>query len=122
MSQLSEARRDFARSPPFILLWWAAPMVIGNVANAMRLTLTANAAVWALCLIWMATGCVLNAARCHRLHCFVSGPVLLAGAAGAGLIAAGVSLAPFTLNTVLWTAFGLALASFAPEFLWRRYV
>jgi len=34
-------------------------------------------------------GCLLNAKRCHRVHCYISGPVLLSGAVFAGLVASG---------------------------------
>jgi hypothetical protein len=36
--------------------------------------------VWTPALTIMAVACLVNAARCRRLHCYLTGPVFLAGA------------------------------------------
>jgi len=71
----------------------------------------------------MATGCLLNARRCHRLHCYISGPVLLLGGLFAGLVAAGAfGLGIQAFNNAVSATLILALLSFVPEFVWKRYV
>ena len=70
----------------------------------------------------MATGCLLNARRCHRVHCYISGPVLLLGAAMAGLVAAGVvDFGPRTFGNAVGAILVLALLSFLPELICKRY-
>ena len=41
--------------------------------------------VWTPALAVMGIACVANAARCGRLHCYITGPVFLMGAALAAL-------------------------------------
>jgi len=83
------ARKDLARRPLTIIAWWGLPIAIGLSSDYLHLPFRAGAGVCAVAFAWMATGCLLNALRCHRVHCYVSGPVLLGGAAIAGLVAAG---------------------------------
>jgi hypothetical protein len=50
--------------------------------------------VWAGFLVWMGVGCLANAARCGRTHCYLTGPFFLAMAAvtvthGTGMISLG---------------------------------
>jgi hypothetical protein len=114
--------RDWARSPSMILLWWGLPLVIGVLSNLPHLAQRADAGVWAIVFAWMATGCALNARRCHRVHCFISGPVLLAGAVFAALAASGViEPAAGTFSNVINATLLLALLSFGPEIVWKRY-
>ena len=114
---------DLIRAPASAFLWWGLPMLIG-AANAFVLhAQRADAAVWTPLLAWMSAGCALNAMRCHRLHCYISAPVLALGAAACGLIAAGwLDLGPQGLNLVLGSALLAVAASFVPEIAWRRYL
>ncbi|WP_159587662.1 hypothetical protein [Chelativorans xinjiangense] len=113
---------DWARSPISIAIWWVIPIVAGNVADQLPLSWPAPAIAWATALGWMGLGCVLNARRCHRRHCYISGPVLLAGAIVVALLGWGVvPLGPNGLSLTLWTTFGLVALSFLPEMVWGRY-
>ena len=114
---------DWARQPLSIILWWCLPIAIGVSTGPLGLSARSAAIVWAASFIWMATGCILNAVRCHRLHCYISGPVFLLGAFAAGLLAASrVDFGPHALNNAVSVTFVLALLSFVPEFVWKRYV
>jgi hypothetical protein len=105
-----------------IVLWWVAPLVVATVAGGRRLPFGEAAAIWSGALGWMGLGCALNARRCHRLHCYISGPALLLGAVACALIATGlVNLGPRALAYTTWSALGLTAASFLPEIVWRRY-
>jgi hypothetical protein len=78
--------------------------------------------VWAGALAWMDAGCALNAARCHRLHCYLSAPVLFLGALGT--TAAAFGFEPFgapTSSYVINTSLALALLSFLVEPIWGKY-
>jgi len=46
--------------------------------------------VWVPALVVMGLGCLVNVARCGRLHCYVTGPLYLAAALYAMLSAFGV--------------------------------
>jgi hypothetical protein len=53
----------------------AALLVIGIGVGPFMRTL-----LWTPALLVAGTGCVLNAARCHRLHCYITGPLFPLGA------------------------------------------
>ena len=117
--QVNESR-DWVRQPAGQLVWWALPILVAMVTSIARLPLRVVAFVWTGAFVWMGIGCLLNAMRCRRLHCFISGPVLMAGAAPMALIGLGV-LSGHTLGVVIWTTAGLVMASFVPEVIWGRY-
>jgi hypothetical protein len=115
-------RNDWASQPRTIILWWGLPIAIGVAANLLHLPFHAAAAICAGSLAWMATGCLLNARRCHRVHCYISGPVLMLGAIFAGLVALGAAdLGPRLFGNVVGAILVLALLSFVPEMVWKRY-
>ena len=116
------ARKDWARQPLTIIAWWGLPIALSVGAGAMHLPFRMGAGVCAVAFAWMATGCLLNARRCHRVHCYISGPVLLLGAIMAGLVASGVAdLGPRTFGNAVSAILVLALLSFVPELVWKRY-
>lgn len=113
---------DWARRPAGQLFWWGLPIAIGIAGGALGFTYQQAALIWAGAFVWMAAGCLLNAWRCHRVHCYISGPVLLAAGIAAAMLGFDlVTLGPRALSYVVWSAFGLSLLSFAPEMLWRKY-
>jgi len=76
---------------------------------------------WAGAFAWMGTGCVLNARRCARLHCFISGPVLWLGVIAAALVGIGIVSAPHALEDVVDATVILAALSWLPECLLSRH-
>ena len=116
------AAKDLARRPLTIVLWWGLPIAIGIVSGLLRLSFRAVAGVWAAAFVWMAGGCLLNAWRCRRVHCYISGPVLLLGAIFQGLVASGVTnVGPRLAGNAVNATLILALLSFVPEMVWKRY-
>ena len=113
--------KDWSRQPGGIVSWWVLPTVVGVSTGFLGLSLAATAFVWAGAFAWMGTGCLLNARRCHRLHCFISGPVLWLGAVATALLGFGVMPGTHALNYVIWSTVLLASLSFAPERFWGRY-
>ena len=118
---MSGANDWFARPTSAFLVWWL-PLGIGVAALLFGLAPRATAAIWAFLFVWMGAGCVWNAARCGRLHCYISGPVFLLGALAMVLMASGVVLSPHALNNAVSFTLLFALLSFLPEMIWRRYV
>ena len=92
-------------------------------ANCLASSPRAAALVWILSFVWMGTGCLLNARRCHRLHCYISGPAFFLGAATLAFFAAGVALlGPHSLNNIVGVTLAVVLLSFVPEMVWRQYL
>jgi hypothetical protein len=117
------ARNDWFRRPGTALILWGLPLGIGLAVYLIALPLRTEALVWLVAFVWMGTGCILNARRCGRLHCLIAGPLFLAGAVAAGLLAAdGLVFGAHGLNNMVSVTLVLALLSFVPEAVWHRYV
>jgi hypothetical protein len=118
-----ERGNDWVRRPGMGFVWWCLPLGAGVAANFFAISERATALVWMLSFIWMGTGCILNARRCHRLHCYLSGPAFFLGAATLALLAAGVALLGLhSLNNIVGITLTLAVLSFVPEIIWRKYI
>jgi hypothetical protein len=117
-----ETRNDWVDRPGMGFVWWCLPVGVGFAANFFGFPARTIALVWMLSFVWMGTGCILNARRCHRLHCYISGPAFLLGAAALGLFAAGLrTFGPHSLNNIIGVTLTIALLSFVPEMIWRKY-
>ncbi len=118
-----ETRNDWVNRPGMGFVWWCLPLGIGVASNFFSMAASATALVWMASFIWMGTGCTLNARRCHRLHCYISGPAFFLGAAVLAVFAAGIALSgPHSLNKIVGLTLTVALLSFLPEIIWRKYV
>ena len=114
--------KDWVREPSSGFLLWCLPLIAGFVARA-SLPPRAAAVVWTIAFLWMGTACFANALRCHRLHCYISGPVFLLGAAATALFASGAAFAvALRLDSIVCATLLLVMLSFAPELIWRRYL
>lgn len=71
--------RDLAGNWRSLAAFWGLP--IGAMAVATLLPPTARGGVWAASLVWMGVACLVNARRCGRTHCRVTGPFFLVMAA-----------------------------------------
>lgn len=96
---------------------WGIPIglfVIGAFLGPLARTL-----VWAPALLVAGGACVVNAHRCHRVHCYLTGPVFL--------IAALITvLRGFDVVALLWTAIGAAVVAgtvlaHIPEWVGGKY-
>jgi hypothetical protein len=103
------------------MLWWGLPILGGVSSNFLGLSLAPAAFLWAGAFAWMGTGCLLNARRCARLHCFISGPVLWLGAVITALMGFGIVSAPHALGDVVNATVVLVVLSWLPEWFWGRY-
>ena len=119
----SETRNDWVTRPGMAFVWYGLPLGVGLATNFFPLSPRAIPLVWMGSLIWMGTGCILNARRCHRLHCYITGPALLLAAAALAALATGVPLlGPHSLNAILGVTLVVALLSFVPEIIWGKYI
>ena len=119
---IKERRDDWVDRPGMGFVWWCLPLGIGVASNFFAISARATALIWMVSFLWMGAGCILNARRCHRLHCYISGPVFFLGAATLALFAAGIALlGPHSLNNIVGLTLTAALLSFVPEMIWRKY-
>lgn len=113
--------RDWASDRRALAGLWGAPAVA--MLAALALEPTWRAAVWAAMLTWMGVACLLNARRCGRTHCRVTGPFLLAMA----VAVVGYALGLLSLGRHGWILLGVAtVVGFAglwwsSERLWGAY-
>ena len=57
------------------LLNWGLP--VGGLLASAYIFPAWMVVVWPVSLGWMGVSCLVNAARCRRLHCFLTGPFFL---------------------------------------------
>lgn len=113
-------RGDLAANVRSFLLIWGLPIAALALGGAFDLERYA----WPPALGFMGAGCLANAFRCGRLHCFITGPYFLAGAAVSLIHGTGV----VPLGPEGWTWIGTAMLvgglglTFLPEAIWGRYV
>jgi len=81
--------RDWASDGRALVALWGIPGAAMLVAVLLEPTL--RAVVWTGMLVWMGVACLLNARRCGRTHCRVTGPYLLAMAGLVVAYATGVA-------------------------------
>lgn len=121
--QANETANDWVRRPGMGFVWWGLPLCAGIAVRYFASSPRAAALVWMVSFVWMGTGCILNARRCRRLHCYISGPGFFLGAIALALLASGIALlGPHSLNNIVSITLAVALLSFAPEMIWRKYL
>jgi hypothetical protein len=110
-------------SPPWCYLLWGAPaaMILVSQAAYQRfdISLTFAGSIWALSVLWIGVGCLVNARSCGRVHCRIDGVAMPLLAIFGLLDAFSVIRLAWSLY---WTAFFIILiASFVPELVWKKY-
>jgi hypothetical protein len=117
----ADASKDWVRRPSAFVIWWGLPIVLGVCSGFLKLPPAQAALLWAALFAWMGTGCLLNALRCARLHCFISGPVLWLGAIASGLVGLGVISTRHVLADVIDVTAVLVVLSCVPEWLRGKF-
>ena len=110
-----------SRSGSFLLNWG---LPVGALLVSAYIFPSTMVAVWPLSLGWMGVACLLNARRCRRLHCFLTGPLFLV--LGVLSLLHGLHILYLgnngweTLGTI--TMVGGAILWYVPERLFGKYV
>jgi hypothetical protein len=111
------AERDWAARRVGLVLW-RLPIVV--LLLGAGLGSPWHAVLWTLSFGVMGTACVVNAVRCGRLHCVMTGPLFLAAAVASALREAGFASPSWTTLAVAVVA-GV-LAAHVPEWVRGKYV
>ncbi len=118
--QLGATHNDWASGRSLLLIWGlpSVALVLSALFNGPYLIV-----VWPVLLTGMGAACLLNARRCGRTHCYVSGPFFLLLAVVALLYSVGVlplgANGWWLLSAVL--VGGGTLLIYAPDRLFGRY-
>lgn len=76
---------DSVRSPSHVLGFWIIPCGISAGAFFGADRYPALLLIGAAACVVMGLACLVNAARCHRLHCYITGPYFLLLAVAASI-------------------------------------
>jgi hypothetical protein len=85
----SNASRDILSRRCIVLLIYWLPAAAIVASGFFDIEPATRGALWAAALATMGIGCVANAVRCGRVHCYVTGPFFLVMAAVALLYGVG---------------------------------
>jgi len=77
-----------SRRRVFVLYWLPAIAIV--VAGAPAISNGWRTVVWVVALAIMSAACIVNALRCGRVHCYITGPFFLLMALAALLYALGI--------------------------------
>jgi hypothetical protein len=79
LSECCDAK-DLVRQKTGILLWY-----FSTIALVAGFLATLPPWIWIPDFLIMGFGCLVNASRCGRLHCYITGPIFLLAAIYVGL-------------------------------------
>lgn len=98
-------QRDLLSGRTFVCVVYFVPAVALVVAGNLDVGTIWRTVVWSASLFVMGTGCIANAVRCGRTHCYLTGPFFLVMALATTLY--GFGLLPLGSNG--WNLIGLAV-------------
>ena len=115
--------RDIFSRPwlAFIVFWLPGIAIVLAATPAVSSNL--RTIVWTIALGTMGIGCIANAVRCGRLHCYLTGPFFLV----MSLVTLLYGLGVVSLGRNGWNLIGLIILVGAiglcclPEMLWGKY-
>ena len=115
--------RDILSRPWLAFAVWWLPAIAIAVTGGTDVGVGWRTIVWTASLTIMGIGCIANAIRCGRLHCYITGPFFLVMAAVTVLV--GLGVVPLGRNG--WNVLSLTILTGAialwclPEMLFGRY-
>ncbi|TCK75893.1 hypothetical protein C7378_0892 [Acidipila rosea] len=98
-----------------VLLWWLPVIALVVGANWPKFELL----LWIPAFLVMGVACLANAARCGRVHCYVTGPLFLVAAVYVALW--GFHLVPMQPNIFLGSIVGVFLLARLAEVPLGKY-
>ena len=110
---------DLARGASSLLVWCIPAAILIVTA----LTGSYQGVIWPIVLAWMGGACLVNAKRCGRRHCYLTGPFFFLLAAASLLYGLGIlRLGPHGWSTLAAALLaGAVLLTCIPEWIWGRY-
>lgn len=113
-------KRDLACGGTSILLWVVPAVILAVTAGLGGPYLVI---IWPVLLTFMGAACLMNARRCGRLHCFITGPYFLALALLSLLY--GLGIVPLGAHGWQWLTDALLIGgcvlTCVPEWLFGKY-
>ena len=115
--------RDILSQPLLAFILFGVPVIAIIASQQAKIAGGWRTGIWVAALSVMGIACIANAARCGRIHCYLTGPFFLA--MGVLTFLYGVGALP--LGRQGWNIIGAALLVGAillcclPEFLWGKY-
>ena len=113
--------RDLACGGISILVWVVPAIILAGTATLGRSYLVI---IWPVLLAFMGGACLLNARRCGRLHCFITGPFFLILALVSLLY--GLGILPLGSHGWQWLVdvlfIGGCVLTCVPEWLFGKYL
>ena len=118
----SRAQQDWVGNSRSYWLAWGLPTAA--MVGAILVDPPVKTIIWSISLIWMGAACLANAARCGRLHCYVTGPFFLIMAVV--VLLHGFDAVPLGPNGWTWIAVTIFVGGFGslwllPEFIWGKF-
>jgi hypothetical protein len=106
---------DLARGWSALLLWGVPviALVVGSYFPRARL------ALWFPALLVMGVACLRNAARCGRVHCYVTGPLFLLAAVY--VVLSALHIVPMQPGAFLKIILGVAVLAYLAEIPFGKY-
>ncbi len=109
--------KDFTQSNVAWLLWGvpAAVLILGSLVSPLPRML-----LWTPAFAVAGVACVVNAAHCGRVHCYVTGPLYLLAAIATLL--AGMEFVPLRSSWIGGAVVGGTILAYVPEWVRVKYV
>jgi hypothetical protein len=116
------ANQDWVANSGSYWIAWGIPTAA--LVAGIFIVPPARTIIWSTALIWMGTACIVNALRCGRIHCYLTGPFFLLMAVITFLH--GFEIVWLGPSGWLWLggsliAIGGGLLWYLPERLWGKY-
>lgn len=123
IDEAGTARDDWASGGWKRWVAWHIPTVA--LVAAFFFDASTKTVIWPVALSWMGIACLLNARRCGRRHCFLSGPFFLVMGVvsllhGSDIVSLGDHGWSWLGVTLLALGYGLLWK--LPEYLWGTYL
>lgn len=115
--------RDIFSNPRLSFALFCVPIIAIVATSGHHVSGGWRTAIWTIALAIMGTACLANAARCGRVHCYLTGPFLL----GMALVTLlyGVGIVPLGANgwkiISLTTLVGTIALCCLPELFFGKY-